>query len=97
MMEHPDQTQYRKQDLMTRLNRIEGQVKGIKRMVDEENSCVDLLTQIAAVRAAINKVGGLILDQYANDCIQRSFESESKDQEIKNLTESVQKFLKFID
>jgi DNA-binding FrmR family transcriptional regulator len=96
-MEQQEQAQDHKQDLLTRLNRIEGQVKGIKRMVDIEDSCVELLTQIAAVRAAINKVGGLILDQYAKDCVQRSFESETKDQEIKNLTESVQKFLKFID
>lgn len=86
-----------KQDLLRRLNRIEGQVKGIHRMVNDEIGCVDVLTQIAAVRAAINKVGTLLLDQYAKECIERSFESSTKDEELKRLTESVQKFLKFVE
>ena len=43
--------------LIKRLNRIEGQVKGIQKMVDEERYCIDILTQISAVRSAINKVG----------------------------------------
>ncbi len=50
-----------KQDVIKRLNKIEGQIKGIRKMIDEEKNCVDILTQIAAVRSAINKVGGMVL------------------------------------
>ena len=46
--------------LIKRLNRIEGQVKGIQKMVDEERYCIDILTQISAIRSAINKVGSII-------------------------------------
>ena len=45
--------------LIKRLNRIEGQVKGIQKMVDEERYCIDILTQISAIRSAINKVGSI--------------------------------------
>ena len=50
--------------LIKRLNRIEGQVKGIQKMVDEERYCIDILTQISAIRSAINKVGSIILDNH---------------------------------
>ena len=49
-----------KENLLKRRRRIEGQVKGIHKMVEEEKYCADILTQVAAVRAAINKVGSLI-------------------------------------
>ena len=50
--------------LIKRLNRIEGQVKGIQKMVDEERYCIDILTQISAIRSAINKVGSIILESH---------------------------------
>ncbi len=57
-----------KKDIQNRLKRIEGQVKGIEKMVDNETCCKDILIQIAAIRAAINKVGTLVLENYAKDC-----------------------------
>ena len=50
--------------LIKRLNRIEGQVKGIQKMVEEERYCIDILTQISAIRSAINKVGSIILENH---------------------------------
>lgn len=96
-MEEEKRSQKDHNDLVKRVNRVEGQVKGIRRMIEEEEDCVAILTQIAAARAAINKVGAMILDEYVNDCIRKSTESPSKEQEIKKMTDSVQKFLKFID
>ena len=86
-----------KTDILNRLSRIEGQVKGIKRMIEEEKTCADILTQVAAVRAAINKVGGLILEQYAKECVVKSINSENKEQELESLLNTVQRFLKYVD
>ncbi|MEI6132897.1 MAG: metal-sensitive transcriptional regulator [Bacillota bacterium] len=86
-----------KTDILNRLNRIEGQVKGIKRMIEEEKTCADVLTQVAAVRAAINKVGGLILEKHSKECMNNSLTSENKQQELDELLNTIQKFLKFVD
>jgi DNA-binding FrmR family transcriptional regulator len=51
-----------KTKIINRLRRIEGQVKGIERMLDSEQCCSDILVQVAAVRSAINKVGSLIFE-----------------------------------
>lgn len=86
-----------KKDLINRLNRIEGQLRGIQRMVQEEADCADILTQIAAVRSATNKVGGLILEKYAKECVRKSMKEHGKDQEIEHLNSIIQKFLKYVD
>ncbi|MEF9991016.1 MAG: metal-sensitive transcriptional regulator, partial [Peptostreptococcaceae bacterium] len=51
-----------KEALQRRLKRIEGQVKGIQKMLEDERYCVDILIQISAIRSAINKVGTIILE-----------------------------------
>ena len=53
-----------KEALIKRLNRIEGQVKGIQKMIEDERYCVDILVQISAIRSAINKVGNIILENH---------------------------------
>ena len=58
-----------KDQLQKRLARIEGQVRGISRMVDEDRYCVDVLTQINAVRAALDKVALGLLDGHARHCL----------------------------
>lgn len=58
-----------KPQLFNRLARIEGQVRGIQRMVDEERYCIDVLTQIAAVEAALDKVALGLLDDHARHCV----------------------------
>jgi DNA-binding FrmR family transcriptional regulator len=55
--------------LLNRLRRIEGQVRGVERMVEEERYCVDVLTQIAAVQAALDKVALGLLDDHARHCV----------------------------
>ena len=56
-------------NIINRLRRVEGQVKGIQKMVSDRKYCGDILIQIAAARAALNKVGGLILENYMKECI----------------------------
>ena len=58
-----------KDQLADRLTRIEGQVRGIERMVDEERYCIDVLTQISAVQAALDKVALGLLDAHARTCV----------------------------
>jgi DNA-binding FrmR family transcriptional regulator len=58
-----------KDQLQTRLRRIEGQVRGIERMVQEDRYCIDVLTQIAAVQAALDKVALGLLDGHAHTCV----------------------------
>lgn len=82
-----------KDDLMRRLKKIEGQVKGIQRMIDEEKYCVDILTQVAAVKAAINKVGTIVFENHAKQCIKKSLEN-GNDDVIKDVTNLLVKFTK---
>lgn len=59
-----------KPKLLNRLNRIEGQVRGIARMVDEDRYCIDVLTQIQAVRAALSRVESEMLRDHLNHCVE---------------------------
>ena len=58
-----------KEQLQTRLARIEGQVRGLQRMVDEDRYCIDVITQISAVQAALDKVALGLLDDHARHCV----------------------------
>jgi DNA-binding FrmR family transcriptional regulator len=58
-----------KDQLQTRLRRVEGQVRGIERMVEEDRYCIDVLTQIAAIQAALDKVALGLLDGHAHACV----------------------------
>ncbi|MDQ6730768.1 MAG: metal-sensitive transcriptional regulator [Actinomycetota bacterium] len=58
-----------KQQLQGRLRRVEGQIRGIERMVDEDRYCIDVLTQISAVQAALDKVALGLLDDHAQHCV----------------------------
>jgi CsoR family transcriptional regulator, copper-sensing transcriptional repressor len=66
-----------KEQLLTRLRRVEGQVRGIQRMVDEDRYCIDVVTQITAIQAALDKIGLGLLDSHARVCMT---EPRSEDQ-----------------
>ena len=59
----------RKDDVQRRLRRIEGQVRGLQRMVDEDTYCVDILTQVAAVQTALEQVAVNVLDGHVRHCV----------------------------
>jgi DNA-binding FrmR family transcriptional regulator len=58
-----------KDELLARLARVEGQVRGIARMVDEDRYCIDVLTQISAIQAALDKIALGLLDDHARHCL----------------------------
>ena len=61
--------------LAKRLNRIEGQVRGIGRMLDEDRYCVDILTQVSAVRSALDALGLALLEHHLHGCVQQAVKS----------------------
>ena len=86
-----------KEALVKRLKRIEGQVKGIQKMVDEERYCVDILIQISAIRSAINKVGTIILENHIKGCVSQSLKNddvEATANMIDELMSTINKFTK---
>jgi len=84
-----------KEDIVRRLKKIEGQVKGIQRMVDSDQYCVDVLVQVAAVRAAINRVGTIVFEHYSRGCMLNAFENKDKEAAIDELFGVLTKFIKF--
>lgn len=84
-------------DLIKRLKRIEGQVKGIQNMIENERYCIDILVQVSAAKAAIDKVGKIILENHIKGCITESIKYESQDESdelIEELMKNIYKFLK---
>lgn len=61
-----------KESLLRRLGRIEGQVRGVTRMVSEDAYCIDVLTQIGAIKSAIDQVGMLLLEDHVKHCVTES-------------------------
>jgi CsoR family transcriptional regulator, copper-sensing transcriptional repressor len=84
-----------KEKIKNRLRRIEGQVRGLQRMVDEEVYCVDVLTQIGSVVSALEKVGTILLKDHVEHCVRESIEKgENPDEKIEELTDAVERFLR---
>jgi len=83
-----------KEKLQNRLRRIEGQVRGLQRMVDEEAYCIDILTQIASAVSALEKVGTIVLRDHVEHCVRESIQNgEGADEKIEELTAAVERFL----
>lgn len=76
--------------LLNRLNRIEGQVRGIGRMVEEGRYCIDVLTQLQAVRAALAKVETEMLRDHLNHCVESAIVSGDKDAQREKAAELIQ-------
>lgn len=83
-----------KKDLLQRLRRVEGQVRGIQRMVDEDQYCVDILVQIAAARAAITKVGLTLLESHTRGCVTSAIREERGEEAIDEVMDIINRFLK---
>jgi CsoR family transcriptional regulator, copper-sensing transcriptional repressor len=82
-----------KDQLQTRLRRIEGQVRGVQRMVDEDRYCIDVLTQISAIQAALDKVALGLLDDHAHTCVIGA-EGELREQRTDELMGAVGRLLR---
>jgi CsoR family transcriptional regulator, copper-sensing transcriptional repressor len=86
---------YDKDALIRRLHRIEGQVRGVERMVEQDRYCIDVLTQIAAVTTALESVAFRILDDHVNHCVSGALASGDRREaaaKSKELLEAVHRF-----
>lgn len=84
-----------KAKLLARLRRIEGQVRGLQKMIDEEKYCVDVLTQVSSVMAALQKVGVIVLENHIQGCVRTAIvEGNDDDRAIRELIDVVERFAK---
>jgi DNA-binding FrmR family transcriptional regulator len=95
----PDPTQFRhsyakdKAQLTRRLSRMEGQVRGIARMIERDEYCVDILQQTAALRAAVDAVSILVLEDHVQGCVRTAAERGEADQYVDEVIDVVRRTL----
>ena len=82
-----------KEQFRRRLSRIEGQVRGVQRMVDEDRYCIDILTQISAVQAALDKVALGLLDGHAKHCVLGAEGAESQEEKTAEMMAAVARLM----
>lgn len=82
----------RHKNCLSRLSRIEGQVRGVSRMIEEERYCIDILIQLRTVKAALNKVENEILKDHADHCVADAMKSGNDKEQRKKLDELVDLF-----
>ncbi|GEN52440.1 metal-sensing transcriptional repressor [Halobacillus faecis] len=87
-------TQDEKLAVLNRLKRIEGQVRGIQKMVEDDRYCVDILVQISAINNALNKVGYNLLERHTHHCVKDAIQKGNGDEAIDELMKVVQQFSK---
>ncbi len=80
-------------DLIHRLNRIEGQVRGIRGMVEKDAYCTDILVQVAAVTAALNSFNKVLLENHIRSCVVRDIR-DGKEETLDELVETLQKLMR---
>ena len=80
-------------DMINRLSRIEGQIRGIKGMIEKDAYCTDILTQVAAVNAALNSFNKVLLAEHIKTCVTRDIR-EGKEETVDELVATLQKLMK---
>lgn len=83
-----------KKPIITRLKRIEGQVRGIQKMIEEDRYCVDVIIQINAINAALKQVGFHLLEDHANHCVLHAMESGDGKASVQELIDLFKQFSK---
>lgn len=79
--------------LIKRLNRIEGQVRGINRMVEDDRYCVDILTQVTAVKSALDSLAMQLLESHASGCVKQAIESGQGEESIAELVSVIKRMV----
>lgn len=86
-----------KDDYAKRLNRIEGQVRGIRRMIDEDTYCIDVLTQVSAATKALQAVAVGLLDEHVRHCVKNAIadgDTDSIDTMVAEATKAIERLVK---
>lgn len=88
---HREAAEY--QDLIRRLNRIEGQVRGVRNMVEQDRYCVDILTQVSAITAALNSFNKVLLTQHIKECVVHDIQ-QGREDTVDELCATLHKLMK---
>jgi DNA-binding FrmR family transcriptional regulator len=83
-----------KDQLLARLSRVEGQVRGVQRMVEDDRYCIDVLTQISAVQAALDKVALGLLDDHTRTCVIGAQDPERREERTQELMGAVGRLMR---
>lgn len=83
----------KREDVVKRLARIEGHLRGVKRMVEEDKSCPEVLLQLAAVRAALDKVGRMVFEDHVETCVSKAIKEGTGESAVAELKEALARFL----
>jgi len=83
-----------KPTVQRRLQRIEGQVRGLQKMVEDDRYCIDVLTQVSAVKAALESVALLLLADHTEHCVAEAIRAGDGDAKVKELNSAVQRLVK---
>ena len=83
-----------KQQIEARLSRIEGQVRGLRKMVDEDRYCIDVLTQVSAVQSALQSVALLLLRDHTQHCVAEAIRSGDGSDKVRELSEAFERLVR---
>lgn len=83
-----------KQQLLSRLKRIEGQVRGLQRMLEEDKYCVDILTQVASTQAALQQVSLKLLEDHLSHCVTDAIQQNQGEEKIREVMSVLQHYTK---
>jgi len=83
-----------KDQVQGRLKRIEGQIRGVEKMVDEDRYCIDVLTQVGAAKAALDAVALLLLQDHTEHCVVEAIQAGDGSQKVRELNEAVERLVK---
>lgn len=90
---HKSRPEAEERDLITRLNRIEGQIRGIRKMVENNAYCVDILTQVSAASCALNSFTKVLLSEHIKSCVTEDIRSGGEEK-VDELVKVLQKLMK---
>ena len=82
-----------KEEFLARLAKVEGQVRGLQRMIEQDKYCIDILTQLNATTAALKSIGVGLLDDHVRHCVREGIERGEGDVEIERLVSAVARFV----
>ncbi len=83
-----------KEQVQARLKRIEGQIRGVQKMVDEDRYCIDVLTQVSAAKAALDAVALVLLQDHTEHCVAEAIRSGDGTEKIRELNDAVERLVK---
>ena len=90
---HKHRTAKEEKDLISRLNRIEGQVRGVKAMVQDDRYCTDILVQVSAIQSALNGFSRTLLSSHIKSCVVNDIKNGAADKAVDELCETIKRML----